>query len=167
MSRKTQHINVHCFNINGNVRHRLNRVRVEYDAMLFANFTDFRNRLNRTYFVIGKHNADHYRVGTNSLFNLFRRNEALAVNRQIRYFKALFFKAFHTVKNRMVFNVCGYKVFAFFCIFVRNAFYCPVIGLRTACGKIYFARLGAESGRNLFSCRVEQFLCFSARFMNA
>ena len=60
-----------------------------------------------------------------------------------------------------------YQVFAFFCKFVSNAFYRPVIGLGAARSKIYLARLGAESICDLFSRRVKQLLCFSARGMNA
>ena len=70
----------------------LNRVGMKKDALFLAYFGDLGNGLHRSYLIVRGHDGYKRRIVANSLFELLGADNAVFVNRQKGYFKALFFQ---------------------------------------------------------------------------
>ena len=125
------------------------RVGVERNALFAAHRADFRNRLQRAYFVIGKHNGDERGIGSQSLRHLRRRHDARRAHVEISHFEPLAFQLFKRVQNRVVLERRGHDMlFAALRARLRRGAYRLIIRLASARGKIHLARLAPKPRRN-------------------
>src|SRR3989338_6477374 len=74
------------------------------DIFLARDFSDFRNRLNRSGFVVGMHNRNENGFVRQSGQNLSRRNKTVFVNGKIGGLEAFFLKPLGSFQNGMVFD---------------------------------------------------------------
>ena len=63
--------------------YRLYRIRMKKDILLSEKLTDFDDRLNRSYFIVGQHNRNQFSIGADSFFHTIDLNYSGAANRQI------------------------------------------------------------------------------------
>ena len=153
MTGKREHINVLLLDIDGNMTDCLNRVGVEKHALFAAEFSDFRNRLNCSDFVVCIHYSNKAGIVRNCLFNILNTDNTVIVNIKVGDGEALLFKRGHCVENGVVFNLGGDEVlFAFFCAERRSTLDCPVVRFRAARGEKDFPFVCAERRGNLSAC---------------
>src|ERR1700730_11136634 len=89
-NRKQMHAELR--NVDRNLPCRLHSVRVERDMRFSSNFADLLNRLNRAQLIIRDHDCDEYGLRPDRSPNVFRIDEAFAVNRQNGHGDATFFQ---------------------------------------------------------------------------
>ena len=99
---KRKHIDVHFLNVYFQMTRRLNRVRVEKNALFLADCPDFGYRLYRAYLVVGKHYRNEAGILPDGVCHFLRRYYAAFVNVEQSYLKALFFKLVKCVEHRVV-----------------------------------------------------------------
>ena len=104
MCRGREHIDIICLYINGQMCYCLYCVRMEQYTVLFTDFSDFSNRLNSSYFVVGEHNCYKTGIVPNSFFQFLHPYEAIFMDIQQRYLEAFSFHSLQSMKNSMVFK---------------------------------------------------------------
>ena len=150
MARKGKHVNVLLLDIDRHIADGLHRIGVEQNAFIAADFPDFRNRLDGADFVVRVHDGDQRRIRPNGLFNLLRRNQTHAVDREIGHLKAVFFQVFAGVKHCVMLKVAGDDMFLSLGRELHSrAFDGPVVALRPAGGEVDLAGLRTECRGNL------------------
>ena len=82
------------------------RIRVEKNLLFSAYRSDFPNRLNRSDFIVRKHNRNQTGIFANGCSHLFRRYQTVFMYIKKRYFKTFFLESFQGMKNCMMFE-CG------------------------------------------------------------
>ena len=106
-----KHVDILFFHVDGQMSRRLHRVRVERYALFAAHRADFRNRQNRTDFVVRVHRRYKAGIFADGVFHLFRRNIPLRSHRQKFNLEALFFQLFQRMQHRVVFERRGNDMF--------------------------------------------------------
>ena len=87
-----EHIYVHCLYVYFNVSDSLYGIRVKDNACFLCDFAYLGNRHNRTDFVVGKHNAYHYRCVFYCGLDIIGRNHSVFVNGKVCDLKTLLFQ---------------------------------------------------------------------------
>ena len=167
MSGEREQVDVHRFDIDGQMADRLHRVGVEEHLVRLADRADLGNRFHRADLVVRHHDADEDGFGRERLFHLLCRHPAVFVYRQIGHGEALFFQRGAGVQNRVVLDGGGDDMLALGRKRVRYALERPVIRFRTAGGKIDFLFLCADGRRHLTAGLFQRLLRLTAKGVNA
>ena len=162
-----QQINMQLFYINRHMTNSLYRICVEQNTVLFRNFSNFCDRLNRTDFVIRKHNGNQNGFGTDGIFQLLQRNLPEFVYVQISHIHTLCFQKFCGMQNRMMFNFCCNNMFFLFLACVYHATQCHIVAFRTACCEINFIGCRTNRSRYLCPCCLQRLFTFLCNAVNA
>ena len=146
----------------------LNRVGMEGDLSCAAELADLLDGLNGADLVICKHDGDKRRILANGGLQILKADNAVLMDIQQSYLKALFFELFEGVQNRVVLKLCGYKVLlALECADLCHGNYGLVIRLGAAGGEVYLLGLGADYIGNGLSCIFKRFLCILSKGIQA
>ncbi len=160
MRRNRQHIYIVRLDVYGNMPRCLHRVGVEHNACRFADFAYFTNRLNCAYLVVGIHNCDKRGIGTDSLRDLFRRNQTVRVHVEICHFEALFFKFFQSVQYGVMLESGGNNVFfTLFQAVERRRTDTLVVRFASAGSKINFFGFGIYALCKARPCVLQSLFC--------
>ena len=90
MSAGTQHINMHCLHINRNMSECLYRICMEQNAMFFGNGANFCDGLDRSDFIIGRHDGNQDGIRSDGFFQFIRFYRSIFIHIQISHFKTFF-----------------------------------------------------------------------------
>ena len=168
MTGHAQQVDVHFLYIDGHMAGRLNCVGVERDTLAAAECADLLNRLHGADFVICKHNGNKSGILSYSGLDILKADNAVFVDIQKRYLKALLFKLLEGVQNRMMLKLGGDKVlFSLKCTELCHGDDSLVIRLRTAGGKVYLLGLRADNVGNGLSGFLKSFLCLLRKRIQA
>ena len=161
-----QQVDIHCFDINRPVAHRLHCVGMEINPSFAGDGADFGNRLHRADFIVGKHNADQNRIRTNRRFQSFHIHPAKFINRQDCQVEPFFLQRLARLQHRVVLDRRSDDVLAAVTIGVGDSFDGNVIALRAAGSKENLVRLRTNQLCHLFAGNVNRFPRLSAKSMN-
>src|SRR5262249_31572496 len=87
---------------------RLHGVGMEPHAVPAAKLPDLLDRLQHAGLVVGGHDADQNRLGSKGIVEAVEIDEAVALNRKIRYFAAKLLQMLAGIKHRLVLGHGGY-----------------------------------------------------------
>ena len=137
----------------------LNSVGMEGDLSCTAELADLLDGLNRADLVICKHDGHKSGILANGRLKILKADNAVLVDIQQSYLKALFFKLFERMQNRVVLKLCGYKVL----LALESADLCHgnyglIISLGAAGGEVYLLGLRTDYVGNGLSCVFKRFL---------
>ena len=91
--------------------------------MFFCNSSDFLDRLNRSDFVVCRHNGNQNGLRCDGCFEFIQIDNAVLIDADIGDFRtALFFQILAGVKNRMMLDFCGDDVVSFIFICFKGSF---------------------------------------------
>ena len=159
MAGHAQQVDIHLLNVYRHMAGCLNSVGMEGDLSCAAELADLLDGLNCADLVICKHDGHKSGILANGRLKILKADNAVLVDIQQSYLKALFFKLFERMQNRVVLKLCGYKVL----LALESADLCHgnyglVIRLGAAGGEVYLLGLGADYVGNGLSCIFKRFL---------
>ena len=90
--------------IEGNMSEGLGRIAVNRDAPLPADRGEFRQWLQHSDFIVGRHHAHHHRVSGDRIPEIVRADQAIGSRLQQRQLESLALKLMERVENGVVFR---------------------------------------------------------------
>ena len=163
-----QHVNVLLFYVDRHIADSLYGVGMEPNAMLFADFTNLRDGLDGADLVIGIHDGDKAGLIGDGGLELFRDDDAVFMDVEVRDLKALFFERCAGVQHRVVLKLaCDDVVLALFQHLVRCALNGPVVAFAAAACEVDLIRLCTETFCYFCTCFLKRLFCSRAERIQA
>ena len=122
------------------------------------------NVLHCAQFVIGVHDADQRRIGTQGLGNGIHRNSALGIARHVGDGKAFLLQLGEGVQHGRMLNGCGHRMAT--SISPHGSEYGQIIGFRPAAGEDNFLRTCRKQPRHLSPSLFQQHLGLLSMIMD-
>ncbi|MPM93473.1 hypothetical protein SDC9_140610 [bioreactor metagenome] len=154
---KGHHVHSRILEVYVNMSDRLHRVGEEEHSIFMSYRAKLLYRLNRTYFVVGRHYRGKHGVRTYRGLEILGADDAVFIYIKQSYFKALFFKRAESVKHGGVFYFGGNNVLSFFLVCFGCALYGPVVAFAAAAREIYLIRKAVKHGGNSRARIVKRF----------
>src|SRR5262245_31967887 len=102
VARKTQQVDPHFLDVDGDLADRLHRVGVEQDGLFLAEFADRLDWLQRADLVVRRHDRNEDRLVRHRVANLIGGYLTESIDGQIRDLAAFLFEALARVEDRLV-----------------------------------------------------------------
>ena len=159
MRGQRQHIYIVFGDVHGDMPYRLHRVAVEGYAVRPAHGAYFPYRLDCADLVIGIHNRNERRIGTDCPFDLLRRDKPVGMHVEIGDLEALLFELFAGMEHGVMFECRGdYVLFALGKPDVCRRTQSLIVRLAAAGREIYFLRVRTQKLCYLRACALERLL---------
>ena len=142
MRRERNQIRARALDVERDFSDGLNGVGMEENALFFADFGDFRDRVDRADFVIGEHHGNQDRAAAYRLTHIFSAYAAILIDRKIGDLEALGLKIMASIQNGLMLDGRRDDVIAFFFVHLGYTDQGEIVTLGRAAGEddFFFVR---------------------------
>lgn len=161
MTADGQQIDMKILHRKRDLAEKLDGIGVKQRVFVMEQSADFRDRLDCSHFIVGRHDADQDGVGTQGSFHILDTYQAVFINGQFRYLKSALLQRPACFQHRRVLDLRGDDVSTYVTPLFCGTLNGQVVGLRSSAGEHDFPRAFSPSARRscLRACSTASWAC--------